>query len=93
MYSSLLEPAANLNPDDAFFVTSLQILAGGRDATDAVNALRRGLHHVFRPYKLVFLSDTRRRGVWVYRPSMWAGGNGKAIGPTKEQEVMSRPLE
>jgi len=81
---------AKLAPDEAILVPETR---GGADGALAVNRLRSSLRTRFWGRALTFIQDHDKVGVWVYRPASRAIENSPAIGPAKEDEIRSRPLE
>ena len=93
-YESLQDQVGNLAPDESVFVTMTPILEAKEDAAVAVRQLRARLRQRLRGRELAFVEDFERKGVWVYRRrERLFLGNSQALGPGKEDEIRSRPLE
>jgi len=93
-YDHLLEPIRALEPNGALFVAYERPRPGDEiDPGSAVFDLKRGLLARFRGEGVTFVEDLRRQGVWVYRPALRGMGGGRAVGPDKEDEIRSRPLD
>jgi len=92
-YAALRAAVDQLQPDGAILVTWAGAQHAKEGTRDGVMSLRRALNSRFAKRGLAFIEDFKTVGVWIYRPVNAGPGNGRAIGPAKEDEIRSRPLE
>jgi hypothetical protein len=91
-YGILREPIAALRADEALFITSAKLSSGGIDGHILIRDLRRKLIAQFKRAGVTLIEDFDRGGVWAYKP-VWAQAYSRAVGPVKEDEVRSRPVD
>jgi hypothetical protein len=91
-FAELEQAILSLAMDGALFVQ----LEGpaSRSEYDRTSRLRTTLdRHLRRRYAVLCIPDFDLGGVWVYRPSSISVVVGVLVGPEKEAEVRSRPVE
>jgi len=92
-YGQLLAAVLELEPDGAIFATREDLVTGHDETRPEVRQLRRGIETYFKGKGIVCVDDLKRGGVWVYRPLNARPGTSLIIGPAKEDEIRSRPVD
>ena len=85
--------AENLQPDDAFLIGPEGLNPNAEAAHEQIINLRTTARKRLKHLPLAFLPDFKNGGVWVHRPAYGGLRSHQAIGPAKEHEIRTRPLE
>jgi hypothetical protein len=92
-YEELVQHIGSMEPDGAVFVTYREMARDATTRREQVLQLRAGVRSNVRTRGIVVIEDFAKGGVWVYRPAGWRPGNGRAVGPEKEEEIRARPID